>query len=708
MVGNLSQNDLLLPLREDLHLYKSLDKDNGEPTWVIFDQTNGYFYKIGAIEFEILSRWDSLDKEKILRDCQTNTPFFPTNDDFEQLLEFLKEKRLLLPSKDESNDLYVKSLSIKQSLFQKFIKNYLFFRIPFAHPNQFLNKLTGIADLVFHKNIIYLIGFLLLLNSILFAKNMDIFASYLSKPFEHINFLYISIALIIVKLFHEFGHMLACVKNNVKVPNIGVSFIVMCPMLYVDTSESWKIDNNKKRLAVSSAGIMSEFLLALICFPLFFLFNDEAIKTLLLYISLSSLSISLLLNASPFMRFDGYFILQDILKEENLHDKAFDAFKNKLRNFFFSVDTPITVSKKKNLFYALFGFATFIYRATVYLGIAFAVYYMTIKALGIILFLIEVYYFLLLPLIKEGKIYKQLYLFMSPENKKSFYKKVLIILSFILILPLFSTIKTTGYIVPENYREIYAPFSGKVKYKTDKANVKKGDLLLTIENFDLSMQQEALQSNSAYAKEYYKKIQVSDKELKNLMAAQNQINIKDAAGNLNQNKLAKLEIKADFDGIVTDFSESLNEEIYVSKDELLGLYYNPNSWTIYGFVTEEQLDYIQVNDDVHFYLAGSSINKIDGKISFIHKTPILYLPNILMVDKNDPNFVLEDVKSDKRLKNSLKNKKSLYKIEVKVDSKIDYNQMKKGNLVIKTNYFYYIFTYGKRLISNVIKEIGVS
>ncbi len=707
MVGNLTEaksSNSLLPLREDLHLNRGINDKNGSPTWTIFDHANGLFYKIGIIEFELLSRWHYLDKDKILKECYQQTPFFPTSDDFEQLLEFLKEKNLLVPDINESDNLYVKSLAAKEKLFNKIIKNYLFFRVPFARPNSILSSLVGLSNLVYNKIFFQFILGLLIVNILLFFQNIDVVMAGIKNPFDSINYLYVFIALVVSKLFHEFGHVLACVKNKIKVPNIGIAFIVMWPMLYVDTSESWKIHEPQKRLAVSSAGIFFEVILALICFPLYLWFDNQSIKMILLYISITSLSISFLLNASPFMRFDGYFILQDILKEENLHDKSFNALKNKIRTFLFGIN--FNEETKDDNFYALFGLITGIYRLILYFGIAIAVYYMFIKVVGLLLFAVELYYFILMPIVKEFKYYKKIYPMLENKNKQKLFTKIGAIFIIFLLFQASNSINTIGYISPKEYREIYSPFAGQVKYRKEGNIVKKNDVLFNIENFELSIKKESLYNNLKYAKEYYNKVVVSEKDLSNLNNARNKINITESINKLNDGSLNKLEIVADFDGFLSDVSESVQVNSFIPKDELLGVYYNNKNWIIRAYVNEEQLSKVKKGDRVSFY-STSRIDMVNGVVEYVNKTPILYLPNMLLVDKNNNDFAVEDIKSDKRIRNGVKNKNTLYQIDIEVLDKVDFNQIKKGEVVIKTGFFYDLGNNINKLIAILIREFNL-
>ena len=88
----------------------------------------------------------------------------------------------------------------------------------------------------------------------------------------------------------------------------SVAFVVLWPMLYTDTSESWRLRSPRHRLAISSAGISVEMALAGLSTLAWALLSDGPLRQAMLYLATTGWVLSLALNASPFMRFDGYFI----------------------------------------------------------------------------------------------------------------------------------------------------------------------------------------------------------------------------------------------------------------------------------------------------------------------------------------------------------------------------------------------------------------
>lgn len=112
---------------------------------------------------------------------------------------------------------------------------------------------------------------------------------------------------------------------------------------------------------------------------------------------------TLAINLNPFMRFDGYYLLSDWLEVENLQDRAFARGKWWLREKLFGLGDPPPEPFGEPLGKGLlvYAFGTWIYRFFLFLGIAVLVYAYFFKVLGIFLFLVEILWFIGLPIWRE-------------------------------------------------------------------------------------------------------------------------------------------------------------------------------------------------------------------------------------------------------------------------------------------------------------------
>ncbi|MEG0886260.1 MAG: peptidase M50, partial [Janthinobacterium sp.] len=241
------------------------------------------------------------------------------------------------------------------------------------------------------------------LGLILVARQWDTFVHSFMDMLSPSGLAGFALALIVSKTLHEMGHALVATRLGVRVAHMGVAMVVLWPMLYTDTSESWRLRNHKHRLAISIAGVCTELALAGLATLAWALLDDGILRQSMLYMATTGWILSLALNASPFMRFDGYFILSDVINFPNLHERAGAIAKAFMRRKLLGLNEPDSESFRPEVLWKLrlFAYITWLYRLTVFLGIAFAVYYFFFKALGIFLLAVELWWFVAKPVWTE-------------------------------------------------------------------------------------------------------------------------------------------------------------------------------------------------------------------------------------------------------------------------------------------------------------------
>jgi len=101
------------------------------------------------------------------------------------------------------------------------------------------------------------------------------------------------LALIVSKTLHELGHAVVATRLGVRVAHMGVAFLVMWPMLYTDTGESWRLRSHRQRLAISLAGVSVEIILAGLATLAWALLDEGALRQAALYLATTGWVVSL-------------------------------------------------------------------------------------------------------------------------------------------------------------------------------------------------------------------------------------------------------------------------------------------------------------------------------------------------------------------------------------------------------------------------------
>jgi len=136
------------------------------------------------------------------------------------------------------------------------------------------------------------------------------------------NLVWIGAATAVAKVLHEVGHALTCKHFGGECHEMGVMLLVFAPCLYCNVSDAWLMKNKWHRVAVSAAGIWVEVVLASLCTFLWWFTEPGLLNTISLNIMFVCSVSTLLFNGNPLLRYDGYYVLADLVEVPNLRQRA--------------------------------------------------------------------------------------------------------------------------------------------------------------------------------------------------------------------------------------------------------------------------------------------------------------------------------------------------------------------------------------------------
>jgi putative peptide zinc metalloprotease protein len=295
----------------------------------------------------------------------------PTQGEIIQLLGQLFCSNLLyaeLPPDTES--LFNRySTRIKRQI-QGVLTNLLFIRIPLLDPDHILNRWVGVFGWLFSwfGLVLWLTiiatGLYFVVGNIreLIYQSSDILAQ------DNLILLYLSI--VIIKVCHEFGHAFACKRFGKRsgvggeVHVMGVMFLVFVPLPYVDASSAWAFRKRWHRAVVGMSGVMVELIGAAIA-AIVWAKTSTGTLHIIAYNVLFVASIStLIFNANPLLRFDGYYVLSDLVEIPNLSHRSKNYIYYLVKKYCWKLKrthNPANSPGEKNWF-VFYGIASTAYR----------------------------------------------------------------------------------------------------------------------------------------------------------------------------------------------------------------------------------------------------------------------------------------------------------------------------------------------------------
>ena len=486
-------------LRQELALLPGAALGDGQPTWTVHDPVRGQFFQIDWPSFEVLQRLHLGSTEAIARDVTATTTLDLDPGEVEQVITFLVNNQLTEPTAGPSARRLAERLALMQGGTLKWLLHrYLFFRIPLWRPDAWLDRWQPVAGLFYSRAFVWLSGAALLIGLTQVARHWDVFTASLTDTLNWDGFVAYAVTLVGVKFLHELGHAFTAKRMGCRVPTMGVAFLVLWPMAYTDTNDTWRLTNRWQRLRVAAAGIATELHIAAWATLAWAVLPDGEARSAAFVLATTSWVATLAINASPFMRFDGYFILSDWLDLPNLHDRSFALARWKLREWLFALGEkpPEVFSPGKQRALILFAWATWLYRLVLFLGIAVLVYQFFIKLVGIVLFAVELIWFVAGPIHRELIQWRVRQAAIRRSRRAWASTALLLALILSLLVPWPTRVTASALLRPADIWPVFAPAGARLETLAlgDGQRVAQGALLLTLHMPDLALRQQAVKA----------------------------------------------------------------------------------------------------------------------------------------------------------------------------------------------------------------------
>lgn len=625
------------PLREDLRLDEVAPNKRGEPGWVIQDYVINRFYRIGWFEFECLIRWGQTPRQ-IWKQINEQTALRPALEQVLGFNTFLERHHLLRQSTDALLRNCSRGTQRAWISWKWWLHHYLFFRIPLIRPQRFLKKFADRLEWLFTPWFALLIVILSITGIILVLHQWDTFINDVVESFSTEGLVSFALALIVAKTLHELGHALTATRQGLRVAHMGIAFVVLWPMLYTDTGESWKLRRAGQRLAIAAAGILTELGLAGLATLGWAVCDPGPLRNALLYLATTSWVLSLALNASPFMRFDGYFILSDLLDFPNLHERSSALARVTLRRVLLGLDEdwPEHFSVPRRRLLVTFAIATWVYRLILFLGIAVAVYLFFFKLLGIALFAVEIAWFIIMPVARELKHWWQQRAAIRSGRKWGFMA-VLAMLALLLAIPWRTQVHAVGVAHASEQLRVFAPYPALLQAVRGQGEVRQGETLAVLDEPDIAAR---MRGNEAGMKGYRARLAgllADPAGINEAVAIRQKLEVQFQETRAARSEMARLKLQAPFDGIWMDVDPDWQSGQWIGNQALIGILVDPARWQVDAYVKQDEIKRLAKGNRVRFYPEGQW-RRIEGRVVEIATTRAHRLDYPMLADRHGGPF----------------------------------------------------------------------
>ena len=167
-----------------------------------------------------------------------------------------------------------------------------------------------------------------------------------------------------VKIIHEFGHGLTAKHFGGEVHEMGILFLVLTPALYCDVTDSWLLPNKWKRIWISAAGIYVECFLASIATFVWWYSTPGLLNSLAMATMFICSVNTIMFNANPLLRYDGYYVMADWLEIPNLRIKSTQFFAYLIQEKVLGLEIPVQsyMPRSRRILFVTYSVASYIYR----------------------------------------------------------------------------------------------------------------------------------------------------------------------------------------------------------------------------------------------------------------------------------------------------------------------------------------------------------
>lgn len=346
---------------------------SGKPTYVLRDPVTAQTHRFSVEDYQLLI---AIDQSRTLKESlklliQKQRLTEDQAEDFFKFVVHLHQLGLLSLPLGDGTALYKRYKTRQDSSKKASLLKLLFMKLPLVKPDKWLGRTLKFACPLFTKQafIIWLIA--LAASGIVLIANWREFVSPLGTMLALSNVPILWFLLVTLKAFHELGHAYACKRFGGSVPEMGVILMMGTPCAYVDASTSWSFPNRWHRMFVAMAGMYFESIAAMVALAVWLMTDTGHIHSAAQYAIVLSTVITVGFNANPLMRYDGYFILSDLINIPNLHRDAKSATAGMIKSILFGIKAPETTdSRLRHAAMSAFGLMCMLYQVTVMLGIA--------------------------------------------------------------------------------------------------------------------------------------------------------------------------------------------------------------------------------------------------------------------------------------------------------------------------------------------------
>ncbi len=369
----------------------------------------------------------------------------------------------------------------------KRLLNPLAIRFNLCDPDRFLSKIAPAFSFVFSVTTLWVWTLVVVLALLQMLSGWsDISTEFVTRTLRLETLWWFALLYPMMKLLHEFAHAL-CVKHwGGQVREVGVSLLLLIPVPYVDASDVHMAHTRRQRMLLTAAGMGVEVFVASFALLLWFWVDPGYFRDALFSVFVIGWLTTLLFNANPLLKFDGYYLLQDALDIPNLAARSSVWLTVQFNQHVLGLTqlTKPAVTPSEGRWLTVYGLGVMVYRPLLTITIIVFLW-RAYPVLGMVLAAFAIVHQWLWPMIKALR-----WLFTSTDLQGQRARALALTFCFVcalatlLLVPVPSSTRVQGIVTASEQSQVFSTSEGVIQqiHVAAGASVTQGDVLLTLVN----------------------------------------------------------------------------------------------------------------------------------------------------------------------------------------------------------------------------------
>ncbi len=339
--------------------------------YILEDKSSGRNHRFSTSAYQIIGLMDGeRSVNRIWEAVNVKLgDFAPTQDEVIQLLGQLHQTDLLqCEVSPDSEELFQRHNKQSADKVKQVFRNPLSQKIPLWDPDDFLERMLPRVAWLFHWSMGLVWVSVVLLATLLAGIYWDeLSGNFIAHSLSPYNLLILCLVYPCIKFLHELGHAFSTIIEGGEVHEMGVIFLVLMPIPYVNVTSSSTFRSKRKRMLVGAAGILVELFLAALGLFLWLSVEPGLVREIAFNVALTGGISSLFFNGNPLLKYDGYYVLADGIGIPNLYQRSSKYLSYLCQRYLFGIKelTSPAMARGEAGWFVGYGIVSFCYRMAI-------------------------------------------------------------------------------------------------------------------------------------------------------------------------------------------------------------------------------------------------------------------------------------------------------------------------------------------------------